>query len=139
MKNTLNPDNQSWTEVRNADSEDGDFCRHKTAQSWITQLSLFVSEKLGNNPAIRVYAYNSGGSTYLAIDLFSQNSTDTISITVLMRGSGFYLIAPRDRQIDIELAGIVDSLNLIQSLVSPSHNLLTDHSLWISSGAKLAV
>lgn len=123
----------SWSEVVSANSEDGDFCRIKACQTWVAQLSEFVRSTLGKNPKIRLFSYISGRSTYLAIDLFAPKTADSISITVLLRGKGFYLAGPRDRQIDIELAGLVDSFDLIGKIASPSSTLLTGLPLWLSA------
>ena len=121
-----------WNEIRVEHCDDGNFIYRLECQAWMRQLASYVVEKLGSSPTLRIQAYGSGGDTLLAVDVYSSQTSEYVTLTILFADKCMHLSGPADNQFDIALPGIIDGLSLVGSLLSFTQgNLEPPRALWV--------
>ncbi|MFO6419232.1 hypothetical protein ACLBKS_03420 [Hylemonella sp. W303a] len=123
-----------WIEIRREDIEDGSFNRDLRCVAWMKKFLSFVTDKVGLNPRTRVYAYKYGSGSFLAMDIFGQESDSYVAVTICLTGKTMHLSSPTGEQLDIALPGIVDAFGLIQSFLTMTKKVPSvATSMWIAA------
>ena len=113
---------------------DGNFSRNVIYLEWAIKLRNYVSKILGLNFKTRMYAYERGGCTYLAVDFFGSTSHSSISVTICLSGDTTELNSSEGDELYIEVPGIIDALTIVRQLLNPSKRQETSiPGLWLLS------
>lgn len=72
-------------------------------QEWVGKVVNYVVERVGRSPRFRMYAYERGGQTIIALDIFGEERCNDLAITVEVSPGMASLICPLDDQLDIAL------------------------------------
>lgn len=80
-------------------------------QAWLNQLITYTAARVGRSPKLRMYAYEHGAQTIVALDIFGDNPSNDMTITILVSPGSAMLSGPVDDQLDIalpSLASVID-------------------------------
>lgn len=112
------------SDIRINDCSDGFLQDNGDCLLWIERLAIFINEKLGPSPRLRLGAYRAG-STYVTIDGFETLSDEKcVVITIYLSQSKIDLPILFDEQLDLGLPGVVDALCFLEVLLKKTGGTL---------------
>lgn len=118
---------ENWKEVHLHQCEDDyEFSRTKACQLWVHQFILYVIEKVGISPQIRLNVDIHNKYTVMMMDLFSnlpKNAQNDIATSICLLNNRIYLPVS-GRQFDIALPGISDAFKLIGTVVAKTQGIV---------------
>lgn len=88
-------------------------------QSWLSFVLGYVSSRLGNTrPRLKVYAYEHGIQTIIALDIFTNQHCSDMAITILISPDCATLALPVDDQLDIALPSLASVLDFAAKIAN---------------------
>lgn len=89
-------------------------------QSWVEQVVAYTANRVGRPQRIRMYAYEHGADTIIALDIFGENPGADMAITVQVLPHVAVLTRPFGDQLDLELPSLA-------CVIDFSHRLANCH------------
>jgi len=86
--------------------------------TWLDKLKAFVNERTDHTARLRMYAYELGGASWVALDIFCEDSSKDMTITVCITPGRASVFEPIQSQMDIELPGIVEAVDFAAYLTA---------------------
>lgn len=91
---------------------------NKMYSAWLDRFKAFVNERTDQTARLRMYAYELGGASWVALDIFCDDSTKDMTITVCVTPGRARVFEPIESQMDIELPGIVEVIDFAALLTA---------------------
>jgi hypothetical protein len=86
-----------------------DGCDHESLkarpdfQDWLTHVSQEIATRVGETPRLRMYSYEHGAKTMVALDIFGELDSNCMAITVQVSPGMALLTTPVGGQLDLVL------------------------------------
>lgn len=90
-------------------------------KGWLEQVKSYIASRIDQSARLRMYAYECGATTYIALDLFCANSEKDVSATISITSGEATLMLPVHGQLELSLPGIGEVLGFVGALL-PSAN-----------------
>lgn len=104
-------------DVINIDNAEVDLQKEKAFQDWLSRLTTFVEERVQPESRWRMYAYERGHATYLALDMFGKDRSKNMAITICITPDHAELPEKFDSEIVVSLPGMVEVLMMAGHLI----------------------
>lgn len=72
-------------------------------QNWLNRTMGYIAARSGPSPKLRMYTYEHGVQTIVALDIFANEPSSNMAITILISPGSATLTCPLDDQLDISL------------------------------------
>lgn len=101
-----------------------DRCDHESLkgrsdfQAWLDHISRYTAERVGSSPRLRMYSYEYGAQTIVALDIFGEQASNDMTITVQISPKMATLTCPVDGQLDLALPSLASVLYLVGHLAN---------------------
>lgn len=101
-----------------------DGCDHESLkarsdfQAWLAQISHYTAERVGGSPRLRMYSYEHGAQTIVALDIFGEQASNDMTITVQVSLGMATLTSPVDGQLDLALPSLASVMYLVGHLTN---------------------
>lgn len=101
-----------------------DGCDHESLkarpdfQAWLGYISRYTAERVGSSPRLRMYSYEYGAHTMVALDIFGAQASTDMTITVQVSTGLATLTSPVDGQLDLALPCLVSVMYLVGHLAN---------------------
>lgn len=90
-------------------------------KGWLEQVKSYIAGRIDQSARLRMYAYERGATTYIALDLFCANSEKDVTTTISITPGEATLMLPVHEQLELSLPGIVEVLGFVGAVL-PSAN-----------------
>lgn len=87
-------------------------------QAWVDRVVAYTAKRVGRPRRIRMYAYEHGSDTIVALDIFGKNPDNDMSFTIQMLPHVAVLTRPIDDQLDFELPNLTCVIDFAHRLAN---------------------
>lgn len=125
----------SLLETIRIDCKKSDLQSDPQYKQWLEQVKTFVAGHVDQTARLRMYAYERGATTLIALDLFCTDSSKDVATTVSITPGEATLMLPVGDQLELSLPGLVEALDFAEHLVSGGgkHSGKVQISPWVPS------
>ena len=101
-----------------------DGCDHESLrgrsdfQAWLRHICRYTAERVGSSPRLRMYSYEYGAQTIVALDIFCEQASNDMTITVQVSPEMAMLTCPVDGQLDLALPSLASVMYLVGHLAN---------------------
>lgn len=86
-------------------------------KQWLEQVKSYIASRIDLSARLRMYSYERGATTCIALDLFCANSEKDVATTVFITPGEATLMLPVHEQLELSLPGIVEVLDFVGAIL----------------------
>lgn len=86
-------------------------------KAWLEQVKNYIAGRIDQSARLRMYAYERGATTFIALDLFCANREKDVTTTISITPGEAMLMLPIHEQLELSFPGIVEVLGFVGAIL----------------------